>query len=81
MLECTCPPVAQLPHVAGTFVVDMQLDKLGQVMGHVGPRLQLRPPVGGLEWEAVPEVVRAATGAEQLRAKVKVVNSRGRWGK
>lgn len=79
--ECTCPSLAQLPHPTGAFVVDMRLDKLGQVMGHVGPRLQLRPPAGGLEWEAVPEAVRAATGTEQLRAKVKVVNSRGRWGK
>ncbi|MFI1257115.1 hypothetical protein ACH4U6_25505 [Streptomyces netropsis] len=48
----------------GTFVVDTRHGKVGQVMGHEGPRLQLRPPSGGREWEAAPDSVRPATGAE-----------------
>ncbi|MEU4208430.1 hypothetical protein AB0F13_00265 [Streptomyces sp. NPDC026206] len=59
----------------------MHLGKVGQVMGHEGPRLQLRPPAGGLEWEVAPDAVRAATDAERLSAKVQAVNARGRWGK
>ncbi|WP_424889762.1 hypothetical protein [Streptomyces sp. XH2] len=60
----------------GTFVVDTRWGKVGQVMGHEGPRLQLRPPRGGCEWEAAPEVVRPATDAERLSASVRVNSPR-----
>ncbi|MFC5720017.1 hypothetical protein ACFP1Z_07525 [Streptomyces gamaensis] len=65
----------------GTLVLDSQTGKVGEVMDHQGPRLQLRPPGGGREWEADPGAVRPLTDAEQLSIKVSVANSRARWGK
>ncbi|MEU3353432.1 hypothetical protein [Streptomyces sp. NPDC037389] len=79
-LPCTCPQPALAP-TPGTFVYDTRIDRVGQVMGHEGPRLQLRPPAGGCEWEAEPRAVRPATDAERLSAELATVNSRGRWGK
>lgn len=52
----------------GSFVIDIRWGKVGEVMGHEGPRLQLRPPLGGREWEAAPAVVRPASDAEVLSA-------------
>ncbi|MFI9200365.1 hypothetical protein [Streptomyces sp. NPDC053048] len=69
---CRCPaPERQTALELGAFVVDARRDKVGQVMGHEGPRLQLRPPRGGLEWEAAPEDVRPVT----------LVEMAGRWEK
>ncbi|MEU6674466.1 hypothetical protein [Streptomyces sp. NPDC046925] len=74
---------AALPTI-GTLVVDERTDKAGIVMGHEGPYVQLRPPRGGMEWDAPPEAIREATQAEGLSAKVFQANevSRGncRWG-
>ncbi|QLE71404.1 hypothetical protein FGW37_07180 [Streptomyces rectiverticillatus] len=61
--------------------MDLRTDRLAQVMGHEGPRLQLRPPAGGREWEAEPGAVRLATDVELLIAKVRQANSASRWGK
>ncbi|WP_449352418.1 hypothetical protein [Streptomyces shaanxiensis] len=52
----------------GTLVVDTQRDKLGYVMGHEGPYVQLRPVTGGREWDADPACVRQATDDERARA-------------
>ncbi|GGV29500.1 hypothetical protein GCM10010277_12340 [Streptomyces longisporoflavus] len=72
-----------LPTV-GTLVVDGRTDKAGIVMGHEGPYVQLRPPRGGVEWDAPPEVIREPTQAEGLSAKVFLANEvsrgNGRWG-
>lgn len=80
---CTCSPKERrgLPGI-GTIVVDAQTGKLGQVMGHEGPRLQLRPPQGGREWEAFPSRVRPANASDELRTKVADANHRSRqeWG-
>ncbi|MGA5130181.1 hypothetical protein ACPCTO_10280 [Streptomyces olivoreticuli] len=66
----------------GAFVVDLHRGRIGQVMGHEGPFLQLRPPRGGREWDARPDDVRPATDAEKLTAKVQAANAEsGRWGK
>ncbi|MDG4533958.1 hypothetical protein [Streptomyces sp. AV19] len=56
----------------GTLVVDERSDKVGVVMGHEGPNLQLRPPRGGRGWEARPSAVRVATADEQRTADVAV---------
>ncbi|MFE0046109.1 hypothetical protein [Streptomyces albireticuli] len=75
MRACTC---GGKPHPApgtGDFVVDTRTETVGEVMGHEGPRLQLRPPSGGREWEADPHATRPATEAERLRAKVRAVNA------
>jgi hypothetical protein len=69
---------AELP--VNSLVVDMaRNDKIGYVMGKVGPYLQLRPPGGGLEWDADPEKVRPATGTEALRARVTEFNRAERF--
>ncbi|GHE98082.1 hypothetical protein GCM10018785_72960 [Streptomyces longispororuber] len=39
------------PHV-GDVVTDTRTGREGRVMGHEGPRWQLRPLGGGCEWEA-----------------------------
>lgn len=39
------------PHV-GDVVTDTRTGREGRVMGHEGPRWQLRPLTGGREWEA-----------------------------
>lgn len=77
--NCTCSdtprradPAAPNPRV---YVVDTRTDTVGEVMDHQGPRLQLRPPTGGREWEAEPQATRPATGAELLRAKVRAANA------
>ncbi|MFD9904825.1 hypothetical protein [Streptomyces sp. NPDC059063] len=36
----------------GDVVTDTRLGRVGRVMGHEGPRWQLRPLGGGREWEA-----------------------------
>lgn len=64
---------------AGALVVDRRSGKVGVVMGHVGPYVQLRPPGGGREWDAPPGDVRPPTRAEELSAKVAVANRR--WGR
>ncbi|MFM9603569.1 hypothetical protein [Streptomyces turgidiscabies] len=55
-------------HPEGALVVDTESNKLGYVMGHVGPAMQLRPVTGGREWDADPVRVRRATDAERLRS-------------
>ena len=52
----------------GTCVVDTRTGRVGFVMGHEGPYVQLRPHGGGLEWDAEPAALRDATAAERLDA-------------
>ncbi len=49
----------------GTYVIDTRHERLAQVMGMVGPRVQVRRPGGGREWEVPPEVLRLATREER----------------
>ncbi|GAA0669255.1 hypothetical protein GCM10009535_56380 [Streptomyces thermocarboxydovorans] len=62
----------------GAFVVDTRTDRVGFVMGHQGPYVQLRPYGGGKEWDADPRAVRQATPAERLRAATAHANARSR---
>ncbi len=64
----------------GTLVVDTKTDKIGYVMGHAGPYVQLRPPGGGCEWDADPDAIRQATDTEALRARVTEMNRAERLG-
>ncbi|CCK30179.1 hypothetical protein BN159_5800 [Streptomyces davaonensis JCM 4913] len=52
----------------GSHVVDTRSGRIGVVMGHEGPYVQLRPYGGGREWDAAPEAVRQATSAERAGA-------------
>lgn len=62
----------------GAAVVDTVRDRVGLVMGHEGPYLQLRPLSGGREWDADPDHVEPVAPAELLRARVAEVNARSR---
>ncbi|GCD44082.1 hypothetical protein ACFYWU_12360 [Streptomyces chrestomyceticus] len=59
-------------------MVDARTGRVGQVMGHEGPYVQLRPPRGGKEWDVPPDSLREPTAAEALSAKVAVANRRWR---
>ncbi|MGW0826919.1 hypothetical protein [Streptomyces sp. NPDC002845] len=62
----------------GDAVEDTQRQKVGKVMGFVGPYVQLRPVDGGREWDARPEKLRPATRDQALSAGVAAVNARSR---
>lgn len=62
----------------GLYVVDTRSGKVGIVMGHEGPYVQLRPYGGGREWDADPGAVRRATQAERLSAATAYTNARSR---
>jgi hypothetical protein len=62
----------------GSYVYDTLSGRIGVVMGHEGPYVQLRPHGGGKEWDADPASVRPATPAERLRAATAYANARSR---
>ncbi|MGW6397311.1 hypothetical protein [Streptomyces sp. NPDC055134] len=62
----------------GAYVIDVRDGRVGQVMGREGGYVQLRPPGGGREWDCPPEATEPAPVAEELRARVRVVNREGR---
>jgi hypothetical protein len=66
------------PPPVGSYAVDIRTGRVGEVMGHEGPYVQLRPYGGGKEWDVEPEAVRLATPAERLRAATAYANARSR---
>ncbi|MFG3345277.1 hypothetical protein ACGF1Z_09455 [Streptomyces sp. NPDC048018] len=62
----------------GAYVVDIGTGRIGTVMGHEGPYLQLRPIGGGREWDCHPDGIRVATVAERLSAATAHANARSR---
>lgn len=62
----------------GSYVVDTRSGRIGIVMGHEGPYVQLRPYGGGKEWDAEPGAVRHATPAERLSVATAYANARSR---
>ncbi|URM90906.1 hypothetical protein LUW75_13960 [Streptomyces sp. MRC013] len=62
------------PRTAGAYVVDVRDGRVGQVMGHVGGYVQLRPPGGGREWDCPPDATALATPDVVLRARVRELN-------
>ena len=62
----------------GAYATDVRDGRVGEVMGHVGGRVQLRPVGGGREWECPPEAVGAAPPEEVLRARVRSRNREAR---
>jgi hypothetical protein len=62
----------------GSYVVDTSTARVGVVMGHEGPYVQLRPFGGGREWDCAPEDARRATLEERLRAATAYANARSR---
>ncbi|KNB49393.1 hypothetical protein [Streptomyces caatingaensis] len=53
---------------SGVFVVDVRENRLVQVTGCTGDRVQVRRPGGGLEWEVPPSALRLATREERNAA-------------
>ncbi|GAA4999192.1 hypothetical protein BKI49_11475 [Streptomyces sp. Tue6028] len=70
------PPRQQPP--VGSYAVDTRTGRVGLVMGHEGPYVQLRPLGGGREWDCDPDAVRDATAAERLSAATAYANARSR---
>ncbi|MBW1599722.1 hypothetical protein [Streptomyces sp. JJ38] len=68
-----------LPEI-GSVAFDAARERVGVVMGHVGPYIQLRPQRGGKEWDARPGDVRPATEDETLRGRVRETNERSSAG-
>ncbi|WP_327185515.1 hypothetical protein [Streptomyces sp. NBC_01334] len=62
----------------GEAVHDTVRDRVGRVMDHVGPYVQLRPLAGGREWDADPDHLRTLAPAELLSALVAEANARSR---
>lgn len=62
----------------GEAVEDTATGRIGRVMGHEGPYVQLRPIVGGREWDAEPGNLREVSLAEVLSAGVAEANARSR---
>lgn len=62
----------------GAAVHDSVRDRVGRVMGHVGPYIQLRPLSGGREWDADPDRLRPLSPAELLSVLVAEANARSR---
>ncbi|MES4904892.1 MULTISPECIES: hypothetical protein [unclassified Streptomyces] len=64
----------------GAAVRDIVHDRIGLVVGHQGPYLQLRPLSGGREWDVDPARVEPVGSEELLRARVAEANARSRQG-
>ncbi|MGW1538730.1 hypothetical protein ACWCPM_00260 [Streptomyces sp. NPDC002309] len=62
----------------GSYVMDTHSGKVGIVMGHEGPYVQLRAVGGGKEWDCEPGALRTATAAERLSAATAYANARSR---
>jgi hypothetical protein len=64
----------------GDVVKDSATNKVGKIMGFVGPYAQLRPLGGGREWDVLPELLSPVDPAEALSACVAETNARSRQG-
>ncbi|MFI1322060.1 hypothetical protein ACH4TI_02355 [Streptomyces rochei] len=62
----------------GAYAIDTRTGRVGLVMGHERPYVQMRPYGGGREWDAAPGDVRHATPAERLSAATAYTNARSR---
>ncbi len=58
----------------GAYVLDGRDGRVGQVMGHEGGRVQLRPPGGGREWDCPPHELAPAPPYLVLSARVRALN-------
>ncbi|MFD6434850.1 hypothetical protein [Streptomyces venezuelae] len=72
------PAVTPIVVTTGKVVHDAARDRVGRVMGHEGPYIQLRPLAGGREWDADPGHLRPLTPTELLSALLAEANARSR---
>ncbi|MGA5730600.1 hypothetical protein ACPCI1_18415 [Streptomyces seoulensis] len=66
-----CDKAAQ---AVGPYARDVRDDRLGEVMGRVGGRIQLGPLGGGPDWDVPPQCLDDAAPAEVLRERVRLLN-------
>ncbi|MFJ3672033.1 hypothetical protein ACIPSE_36825 [Streptomyces sp. NPDC090106] len=71
VLRAERPPV-------GSYVIDGRDGRIGEVMGHLAGRAQLRPVGGGREWDCPPHETEPVAREEVLRARVRQVNQERR---
>jgi hypothetical protein len=64
----------------GSLVRDTERDRVGVVMGHYGPCIQLRKLTGGREWDANPERLEKLTAREELSVRNDARNTASRRG-
>ncbi|MCX5446848.1 hypothetical protein OSI21_15220 [Streptomyces libani] len=69
------------PPAVGTLLHDSRTGKVGEFRGAVGGMWQLRPPGGGKEWDADPQLVEPAGAADRIRALALEHNARCRSGR
>ncbi|MEU0336601.1 hypothetical protein [Streptomyces sp. NPDC006193] len=62
----------------GSYAVDVRTGRIGEVRGHVGGYVQLRPVGGGREWDCPPGEVEPAPPGEVLRERVRRMNREAR---
>ncbi|GGL56692.1 hypothetical protein ACN6LC_002306 [Streptomyces violaceoruber] len=58
----------------GTHAVDERDGRVGEVMGHVGGSVRLRPVAGGREWDCPRAAVAVARPEEVLKARLRRTN-------
>lgn len=63
----------------GTHVVDERDGRVGEVMGHVGGSVRLRPVAGGREWDCPRASVAVARPEEVLKARLRRTNHESVW--
>ncbi|MGD9485857.1 hypothetical protein WDH52_21825 [Streptomyces sp. TRM70308] len=66
------------PPAPGTAVRDTASGRVGVVLAYVGPYAQLRPLLGGREWDARPGDLALLALGEPLSAHVAELNARSR---
>ncbi|MGW6459446.1 hypothetical protein ACWF94_26555 [Streptomyces sp. NPDC055078] len=62
----------------GDVVKDASHERVGRVMGHVGPVYQLRPLNGGREWEAPASALSPAVQSDAMSPALAEVNAQSR---
>ncbi|MEU1159943.1 hypothetical protein ABZ372_03605 [Streptomyces sp. NPDC005921] len=62
----------------GTYVTDVRDGRVGEVRGHVGGQVQVRPLAGGREWDCPVGSLELTPPEEVLRAQVRRANRAGR---
>lgn len=65
------PDDALVVLAAGDLVVDTRRSALARVMAVGRTRYTLRPPHGGLEWDAPRDRVRPATASDELAERMR----------
>ncbi|MFI9355839.1 hypothetical protein [Streptomyces lydicus] len=62
----------------GTLTLDTKSGRVGRVMDFKWSRVQLRPPQGGIEWDARPEDLRPLDPRDELSSRVAELNAHSR---